>query len=155
VEPQTETVWRQANEYHVPRVVFANKMDKTGADFAASIITIHNRLGAKAEAIQWPIGAEDSFDGIIDIVALKAYHFDGGPDENYKEISIPANLKKTIEERRTRLIEAVADFDESLMVSYLDGDTITEKMLKSAVRKATLTVEFSQSFADRHSKTKV
>jgi len=142
VEPQTETVWRQANEYHVPRVVFANKMDKTGADFADAIKSIHNRLGAKAEAIQWPIGAEELFTGIVDIVAIKAYHYDGEPEENFYEIPIPANLKKTIEDRRTRLIEAVADFDEELMLSYLEGEEITEKMLKKAIRKATLTVEF-------------
>ncbi|MBU1145298.1 MAG: elongation factor G [Firmicutes bacterium] len=142
VEPQTETVWRQANEYHVPRIVFANKMDKTGADFANSIKTIHNRLGAKSEAIQWPIGAEDLFTGIIDLITLKAYHFDGGQDENYIEIEIPKDLVKTVKERRTTLIEAVADFDEELMLLYLDGKDISAKALTKAVRKATLTVEF-------------
>jgi elongation factor G len=142
VEPQTETVWRQANEYHVPRIVFANKMDKTGADFSQAIETIHHRLGAKSEAIQWPIGAEDQFDGIIDIVSLKAYHFDGGPDENYTDIPIPDALKKLVDERRTRLIEAVADYDETLMLTYLEGETIPGSLLKQAVRKATLSVEF-------------
>lgn len=142
VEPQTETVWRQANEYHVPRIVFANKMDKTGADFAAAIETIHHRLHAKAEAIQWPIGAEDSFDGIIDIVQMKAYHFDGEKEENYWEIPIPQALLGLIKERRARLIEAVAEYDDDLMSHYLDELEITPDELKRAIRKATLTVTF-------------
>ncbi|MDD3122412.1 MAG: elongation factor G [Candidatus Izemoplasmatales bacterium] len=142
VEPQTETVWRQANEYHVPRVVFANKMDKTGADFAYACKTIHTRLGAKAEAIQWPIGAEDLFSGIIDLVEMKAYHFDGGQDEMAKEIAIPKDYMTTAVDRRIKLIEAVADFDEELMLLYLDGEEISPEVLKKAVRKATLTVEF-------------
>ena len=142
VEPQTETVWRQANEYKVPRVVFANKMDKTGADFTYSINTIHQRLGAKSEAIQWPIGAEDLFTGIIDLVSMKAYHFDGGQEEMATEIAIPANLVDIAQERRTMLIEAVADFDEELMMMYLDGEEISPELLKQAVRKATLSVEF-------------
>ncbi|MGE0003278.1 MAG: elongation factor G [Candidatus Izemoplasmatales bacterium] len=142
VEPQTETVWRQANEYHVPRVVFANKMDKTGADFAFSVKSIHQRLGAKAEAIQWPIGAEDQFTGIIDLVALKAYTYDGAADEVAKEIPIPAEYKAIVKDRRTKLIEAVADFDEELMLHYLEGGEITPEILQAAVRKATLTVEF-------------
>ena len=142
VEPQTETVWRQANEYHVPRIVFANKMDKTGADYQESIKTIHSRLGAKAEAIQWPIGAEEDFRGIIDIVGMKAYDFDGGQDENYVEVAIPVSLLKTVNERRTRLIEAVADFDEELMMNYLEGEEVTVTMLKRAIRRATLSVTF-------------
>lgn len=142
VEPQTETVWRQANEYNVPRVVFANKMDKTGADFKAAIASIHKRLGAKSEAIQWPIGAEDLFTGIIDLVALKAYHFNGEQDEVAKEIAIPKEYAAIVKERRTRLIEAVADYDEELMTVYLDGEVISTELLKRAVRKATLTVEF-------------
>ena len=104
VEPQTETVWRQANEYKVPRIIFANKMDKIGADFAYSVDTIHSRLGAKAEAIQWPIGAEDLFDGIIDIVEGKAYHYDGKPEEEPTNIDIPEDLKEIVELKRTQLI---------------------------------------------------
>ncbi|MBN2877985.1 MAG: GTP-binding protein, partial [Bacilli bacterium] len=122
VEPQTETVWRQANEYKVPRLVFANKMDKIGADFAAAIDSIHNRLGEKAEAIQWPIGAEDDFSGIIDLVTMKAYHFDGGAEENYEEIPIPADLADEAEMRRHTLIEVLADYDEDLMMTYLEGE---------------------------------
>jgi elongation factor G len=142
VEPQTETVWRQANDYKVPRLVFANKMDKIGADFAAAIDSIHNRLGEKAEAIQWPIGAEDEFSGIIDLVEMKAYHFDGGPEENYEEVEIPANLKDTVVDRRNRLIEVLADFDEELMLTFLEGEEVTPEMLKKAIRKATLSVKF-------------
>lgn len=142
VEPQTETVWRQANEYKVPRLVFANKMDKIGADFAQSIDSIHNRLGENAEAIQWPIGAEDDFTGIIDLITMKAYHFDGGPDENYKEIDIPEDLVETVHARRNSLIEAVADFDEELMLTFLEGEEISIEMLKRAIRLATLSVTF-------------
>ena len=93
VEPQTENVWRQATEMGVPRLVFSNKMDKMGADFAASVESIKARLGVKATAIQWPIGAESEFDGIIDLVTMKAYHYDGKPEENPEEIEIPADLK--------------------------------------------------------------
>lgn len=142
VEPQTETVWRQANEYDVPRIVYCNKMDKTGADFAYSIETIHKRLGAKAEAIQWPIGAEDTFVGHVDLVEMYARIFDGEPEENYQVVPIPENLKKLAEQKRHQLIEAVADFDEELMLAYLEGEEITVEALKRAIRKATLSVTF-------------
>ncbi len=142
VEPQTETVWRQANEYKVPRIVFANKMDKIGADYAAAIKSIQVRLGEKAEAIQWPIGAEDDFTGIIDLVEMKAYHFDGGPEENYVEIDIPNHLLSEATERRNTLIETLCDFDEELMMTFLEGEEVSPEMLKSAVRKGTLTVKF-------------
>jgi len=142
VEPQTETVWRQANEYKVPRLVFANKMDKIGADFSAAIDSIHRRLGEKAEAIQWPIGAEDDFSGIIDLVEMRAYHFDGGPEENYQEIDIPNHLLKEATARRLRLVEQLCDFDEELMLMFLEGEEISAASLKKAVRKATLSVGF-------------
>ena len=142
VEPQTETVWRQATDYKVPRVIFINKMDKTGADFQYSIGTIHNRLGVKAAPIQWPIGSEANFDGIIDLVTLRAFHYDGNADENYTEIEIPANLKDIVAKKRVELIEAVAEFDEDMMVSYLEGEEVTVEMLKRAIRKGTLSVEF-------------
>ncbi len=142
VEPQTETVWRQANEYKVPRIVFANKMDKIGADFAYSIDSIHDRLGEKAEAIQWPIGAEDDFTGIIDLVTMTAYHFDGEPEENYIVIPIPDDLIEETTKRRNTLIEVLADFDEEIMLLFLEGEEIPADLLKKAIRKATLTVEF-------------
>jgi len=142
VEPQTETVWRQADEYMVPRLVFANKMDKTGADFSYTVDTIHDRLGARAEAIQWPIGAEDDFNGIIDLVTMKAYTFDGSQDEIMTEIDIPDTLNDEVDMRREVLIEAVADFDEELMMAFIEGEEIPVDMLKRAIRKATLSVEF-------------
>lgn len=142
VEPQTETVWRQATEYKVPRVIFVNKMDKTGADFMYSIKTIHNRLGVKAAPIQLPIGAETFFEGIVDLVALKAYHFDGNAEENFTEIAIPANMMDDVKQKRIDLIEAVAEFDEEMMVAYLEGEEISAEALKAAIRKATLSVEF-------------
>jgi len=142
VEPQTETVWRQANDYKVPRIVYANKMDKIGADFEFSVKTLEDRLGANAQAIQWPIGAEADFDGIIDLVDMKAYHFDGKADEVAQEIEIPEHLVDTAEEKRMILIETLADLDEDLMMLYLEGEEIDGATLKAAVRNATLNVEF-------------
>jgi elongation factor G len=142
VEPQTETVWRQANDYKVPRIVFVNKMDKIGADFEFSVKTLNDRLGAHAAAIQWPIGAEDQFTGIIDLVELKAWQYDGGSEEVAKEIDIPEDLADIVEEKRLELIEAVADFDEDLMMMYLEGEEVETDLLKSVIRKATLAVEF-------------
>jgi len=142
VEPQTETVWRQATEYKVPRIIFVNKMDKIGADFANAIGTIHNRLGVKASAIQWPIGAENTFEGMIDLIEMKAYKFDGNPEEEYEEIPIPANLVEIANEKRNELIEALADFDEEIMLSFLEGEEISLDRIHEAIRKATLTVDF-------------
>ncbi len=141
VEPQTENVWRQATEMKVPRLVFANKMDKMGADFAMSLGTIESRLGVKAVPIQWPIGAESEFNGIIDIVNMKAYQYDGKQEENPVEIEIPSELKDLVEQKRIELIEAAADFDEALMEKYLEGQEITIEELKKAIRKGTLAVE--------------
>ena len=142
VEPQSETVWRQANEYKVPRIIFSNKMDKMGADFYFSLKTISDRLGANCAAIELPIGAEDNFNGVIDLITMKAYHFDGGQDENYTEIEIPADMKDKAEEYRNILIEKAADFDEELMMTYLDGGEITEEAIKKAIRKGVLKAEF-------------
>ena len=142
VEPQTETVWRQATEYMVPRLVYVNKMDKTGADFDAACESIYNRLGANAHPIALPIGAESQFTGLIDLVTMKAYQYDGKPDENYIEIEIPEHMKETALARREELISAVADFDEELMMLYLDEQEIPVDLLKVAIRKATLSVDF-------------
>ena len=142
VEPQTETVWRQATEYHVPRIVFINKMDKTGANFDFSTESLHKRLGANAHPIELPIGAESSFNGIIDLVTLKAYHFDGNQDENFTEIEIPSDMKDEVARRREELISSVADFDEELMMAFLEEEEITVEMLKKAIRTATLSVDF-------------
>ena len=142
VEPQTETVWRQANEYKVPRMICANKMGKLGADFYYSLKTISDRLGAKAAPIELPIGAESEFCGIVNLVTMKAYKFDGTESENAEEIAIPEDMKAKAEEYRTMLIEAVADHDEELMMKYLEGEEITVEELQKAIRTATLSVEF-------------
>ena len=142
VEPQTETVWRQATTYGVPRVVFVNKMDKIGADFLYSVGTLRDRLQANAHAIQLPIGAEDNFEGIIDLVENVAYFYedDLGTRSDAKEI--PEEYKEQAEELRSSLIEAVAELDEELMEKYLEGEEITIPELKAAIRKGTLNVEF-------------
>ena len=142
VEPQTETVWRQATDYNVPRIVFVNKMDKIGADFAYSVGTIHDRLGACAAAIQWPIGAEDQFKGSVDLLEMKAYVYDGGPDENYTVTDIPADLADICEEKREELIDTLSQFDDDLAMAYLEGEEISVEELKRVIRKATLSVEF-------------
>ena len=142
VEPQTETVWRQATEYKVPRMIFANKMDKMGADFAFSLKSIDDRLGVNAKAIQWPIGAESDFNGIIDIITRTAYKYDGKPEEEPEIIDIPADLVDIVEEKRIELIEAVAEFDDELMNKYLEGEEVSVELIKKAIRKGTLAVEF-------------
>ena len=142
VEPQSETVWRQANEYKVPRIIFSNKMDKMGADFFMSLNSVKERLGAKTAAIELPIGAENEFRGVINLVDMTALEFDGGQDENAKEIEIPEELKAQAEEYRNILIEAAADYDEELMMTYLDGGEVTVPMLKRAIRAGTLQAEF-------------
>ena len=146
VEPQTETVWRQATDYNVPRIVFVNKMDKIGADFEYSISTIHDRLGAQAAAVQWPIGAEDQFKGQIDLIEMKAYLYDGGADENYSEIEIPADLADIAQEKRELLIDTLAQFDDELAMLYLEGEEIPTEMIKDVIRKATLAVQFFPVF---------
>ena len=142
VEPQTETVWRQATTYGVPRIVFVNKMDKTGADFLYSVGTIHDRLQANAHPIQLPIGAEDLFEGVIDLVEMKAIYNEGSVGENLVEKEIPTEYQEQAEEYREKLIEAVAGFDEEFMEKYLGGEEISVDELKDAIRKATLSVEF-------------
>ena len=142
VEPQTETVWRQANEYKVPRMICANKMEKLGADFYFSLKTIKDRLGANAAPIMLPIGAESEFTGYVDLVQMKAFKYDGTDKQELEEIAIPSDMEAKTEEYRTKLIEAVADFDEDLMMKYLDGAELTVEEVKAAVRKATLSVGF-------------
>ena len=142
VEPQTETVWRQATTYGVPRVVFVNKMDKIGADFLYSVGTLHDRLQANAHPIQLPIGAEDQFTGIIDLVEMKAIMYGNDLGTDITETEIPAEYKDQAEEYREKLLEAVAELDEDLMEKYLGGEEITVAELKAAIRKGTVNVEF-------------
>ena len=142
VEPQTETVWRQADEFKVPRMIFCNKMDKLGASFEMSLKSIGDRLGVNYAAIEWPIGSENEFDGVIDLVTMKAYHYDGKQEENPEEIEIPADLKDIAEEKHNELIEAIAEFDDELMEKYLEGEELSVEQIKAAIRKGVLAVKF-------------
>ena len=142
VEPQTETVWRQATEFKVPRIIFANKMDKTGADFEYSLKTIKDRLGVLAKPIEWPIGAGDELTGIIDLITRTAYKYDEKPEENPEIIEIPAELKDFVEERPADLIDTVVEFDEAIMEKYLEGEEPTIEEIKACIRKGTLAAEF-------------
>ncbi|MFD3091874.1 elongation factor G [Streptococcus agalactiae] len=142
VEPQTETVWRQATEYGVPRIVFANKMDKIGADFLYSVQSLHDRLQANAYPIQLPIGSEDDFRGIIDLIKMKAEIYTNDLGTDILEEDIPEEYVDQANEYREKLVEAVADTDEDLMMKYLEGEEITNEELMAAIRKATINVEF-------------
>lgn len=154
VEPQTETVWRQATTYGVPRIVFVNKMDKIGADFLYSVNTLHERLQANAHPVQLPIGAEDQFSGIIDLVEMCAYHYHDELGKNIERIEIPEEYRDMAEEYHNKLIEAVAELDEELMMKYLEGEEITVEELKAAIRRATISVEFFPVFCGSAFKNK-
>lgn len=143
VEPQTENVWRQATTYGVPRLVFVNKMDKIGADFDYSLSTLHDRLQANAHAVQLPIGAEDKFEGVIDLIEMKADLYD--KDElgtKWDTVDIPDEYKEAAEKAHNELVEAVADVDDGIMDKYLEGEEISNAELKAAIRKATINLEF-------------
>ncbi|WP_078415005.1 elongation factor G [Priestia abyssalis] len=142
VEPQTETVWRQATTYGVPRVVFVNKMDKIGADFLYSVKTIHDRLGANAHPIQLPIGAEDQFEAIIDLIEMKAVFYGNDLGTDIEVRDIPEEHQEIAEEYRAKLVEAAAELDEELMMKYLEEGELTTDELKAAIRQGTINVEF-------------
>lgn len=142
VEPQTETVWRQATKYGVPRIVFVNKLDATGADFYMSYKSLLTRLGAKAAPIQLPIGVENYFDGLVDIVERKARIFSGDKAKEDTFTDVPAEMKDDVESYRNILIEMIADFDDELMMKVLEGEEPTVAEIKSAIRKATITGDF-------------
>ncbi len=143
VEPQSETVWRQADKYGVPRICFINKMDRIGADFYMSVDTIREKLGARAVPIQLPIGREDKFRGMVDLVKMKGVTFD---DETmgakYQEVDIPADLADQAKEYRAAMEEAVAEFDDELMAKYLDGKALTNDEVKKGLRKGTIAMKF-------------
>lgn len=142
VEPQSETVWRQADKYRVPRIAFVNKMDRPGADFVRVVDQLRNRLGANPVPIQLPIGAEDQFRGAIDLLAMKALVWD---DEtkgaNYKVLDIPEQLSDEAMLMRERMIEAIADYDDEIAARYLDGGEFTEEELRAAIRRGTIAME--------------
>ncbi len=145
VQPQSETVWRQMNKYHVPRIAFINKMDRTGADFYGAVNDIKTKLNGNPHPLFLPIGSEDKFIGLVDLVKMKAFMYDESDPLGVKfdEVEIPAEYKEKAEQYRAQLIEAVADFDDDIMVRFLDGDmNFTEDELRRGIRKATLSREF-------------
>ena len=155
VEPQSETVWRQADKYRVPRVAFVNKMDRVGADFERAVDMMKERLGANALPLQLPIGAEDDFEGVVDLLSGKALYWD---DESlgakFREEEIPAALEDAARDGREQIVEAAADFDDDLMARYLDGEEISAEDLKSALRRGTLALEVVPVFCGSAFKNK-
>ncbi len=144
VEPQSETVWRQADKYRVPRIAFVNKMDRVGADFYNVIKMMVDRLGAKPLPIQIPIGVEDKFVGVVDLVKMKAVVWEGDQlGAKYEYRDIPAEYMEKAEEYRTQLVERVCEIDEELMNKYFEGEEITEQELKTAIRKGTIEIQFT------------
>jgi elongation factor G len=141
VEPQSETVWKQADKYNVPRIAFVNKMDKMGADFDMALKSIHDRLSPDAVAAQLPIGVEGEFHGVVDLIEMKAYTFEGQSGEKILDIEIPADLADKVEEARELLVEKVAEADEALMDKYLGGEEISVEEIKAALRKGVLSGE--------------
>jgi len=143
VEPQTETVWRQADKYHVPRMIFVNKMDKIGADFFMSVKMIKERLGANALVLQLPIGAESNFAGIVDLLRMKAVVWD---DESlgatFRDEEVPADLQEIAKEYRDKMVEQVVELDEEAMEAYLEGKEVPEEKLKALIRKGTCNLDF-------------
>ena len=141
VEPQSETVWRQANRYGVPRICFVNKMDRTGANFWRTIEMIKDRLGANPLPVQIPIGSEDLFAGMIDLITRIAWTFPGDLGAMPQDGPVPDELKEEVERLREQLVEKVAETDDELMMKYLEGDEITEEELRAGLRKATIARE--------------
>jgi elongation factor G len=141
VEPQSETVWHQADKFHVPRICFVNKMDRMGADFYKDLKSIHNRLTKNAYALQLPIGAAETFLGLVDLFSRKAYYYKDDLGKDIEEKEVPEDMKEVVEEHRDKLIEAVASTNEVLMGKYLEGAEITEEEFKSALRKAVNKIE--------------
>ncbi|MCH7832047.1 MAG: GTP-binding protein, partial [Proteobacteria bacterium] len=138
VEPQSETVWRQADKYRVPRICFVNKMDRVGADFERTVQMITDRLGAIPVPLQLPIGTEDDFDGVIDLVEMRALRYRGDRGQDVVVEEIPADLRESAEAARETLVERVAENDDQLMVSFLEGHQIDVRELQKGIRRATL-----------------
>lgn len=154
VEPQTETVWRQGTKYGVPRIVFVNKLDATGADFDMCIETLHSRLAANAEAVQYPIGKESHFSGIIDLINMQAYTYTDDKDKGPQPIDMPADYADKAKELRQKLLEALAGFDDELMMLVLEGEQPTIEKIKEVIRKAVLTGTFFPVFCGSAYKNK-
>jgi elongation factor G len=141
VEPQSETVWRQADRYHVPRICFINKMDRTGADFEKSVQSLHDRLHANAVVVQLPIGAEDRFRGVVDLVGMQALSFEGEFGERVVSGPIPGEMLEQAKAARATLVETVAEYDDELLGKYLDGKDFTAAELRSLLRKGTIAMK--------------
>ncbi|NLY30403.1 MAG: GTP-binding protein, partial [Firmicutes bacterium] len=138
VEPQSETVWRQADRYRVPRIAYINKMDRVGANFNSVVEMMRKRLGANAVPIQLPIGAEENFTGMVDLVRMKAIQYADDLGSQREETEIPADMLEEVTAARERLLEVVAELDDELMIKYLEGEELTVEEIKGALRKGTL-----------------
>ena len=154
VEPQTETVWRQGSKYGVPRIVFVNKLDAIGADYEMSVASLRERLGANAEAVQYPIGIESSLKGWIDVITQKAYIYASDVNEEPHEVPVPEEYQEKILELRMKLFEALSNFDEEILMMVLEGQEPSEEQTKNAIRKAVLTGEFHPVFCGSAYKNK-
>ena len=150
VEPQSETVWHQATKYHVPRIAFVNKMDKDDASFERTMQMMRKRLKANPVPMQYPMGSAKEFEGVIDLLTMEAVHFEGNNGINVVRSAIPDQFKAGAEEYRQRMLEAVAEYDDDIMMLVLDGDTsvetITPEMIKPVVRKATIAMNMTPCF---------
>lgn len=154
VEPQSETVWRQADRYHVPRIAYVNKMDIIGANFFGAVEQMKDRLGANAVAVQIPIGASDTFQGLIDLISRQAIIYTDDLGTESERVEIPDEYKELVEKHRIQLVEAVAELDEDLMMKYLDGDEITEDEIRAALRKGVVDVNITPVFCGSSYKNK-
>ena len=143
VEPQSETVWRQADKYRVPRIAYINKMDIVGANFENVISMMKERLGAHPVPIQLPMGSEDNFKGIVDLVHQKAYIFTNDIGTDVREEDIPEDIQDKAQEYREKMLEALSDIDEDIMMKYLEGEEIPEEDLRRAIRKACVEVKMT------------
>ncbi|MFN4986366.1 MAG: elongation factor G [Ignavibacteria bacterium] len=154
VEPQSETVWHQANQYNVPRIAFVNKMDRIGANFSRVVDMMRTRLGARPVAVQLPLGAEDTFKGVVDLLERKAIVFDDQNGEHFQECDIPEDMKASVEQARQELVEVVAEQDDVLLERYLSGDEITADELRTGLRSATLGLRITPVFCGSSFKNK-
>jgi len=154
VEPQSETVWHQANQYQVPRIAFVNKMDRIGANFLRVLDMMKTRLGARPVAVQLPLGAEDTFKGVVDLLERKAIVFDDDNGEQFEEMSVPDDMRQTVEQARQELVEVIAEQDDALLERYLSGDEISAEELRTGLRAATLSLRVTPVFCGSSFKNK-
>src|SRR5690554_667389 len=155
VEPQSETAWRQADKYRVPRIAFANKMDKTGASFELVLRSMKDRLGATGLAVQWPIGVEDTFRGLIDLVEMKAYLYKDDIGKDIDVVEVPAEMADVAQEKRAALIETLADVDDDIAMLYLEGEEIDADTLRAAIRHATIAMKLFPVFCGDRKSTRL